>query len=257
MHSRRRRFLLLITLTVAVAAMSHYAAKAVYSQTLARATRVPHTIVTKVTFGKGFHGIRTAQYATNGSFRIAAKASDDLAPAPEWIVDLPAGISISIDPLTKLAFSEPMRRSRMEILSRLPARCEDAFGGEGRTVVCTKNGEKLFGLDTISVVVNQHSVDGLDIRTVAQVAPGLNFEPLTEEKYLNGELTYRMEAISVTLGEPDSRYFKLPHDFRVVDRLSDYLSARKRALGQPIDADELSQKDDWVRQRKTRRELGQ
>jgi hypothetical protein len=137
---------------------------------------------------------------------------------------------ISVDPKLQWASVRPAgQQETLRYLAVYPD-CMSKYGGGVMNAVCTASTEKILGYDVIAVVRTPKSDASSEFRYWA--APALNYFPLREEKYRNGELLEKVESVSITLGDPDPKLFVVPDDYKIGTRAEYYLASRQ-ATGLP------------------------
>jgi hypothetical protein len=138
---------------------------------------------------------------------------------------------ISVDPQLKYASVRPAGpQEALRYLALYPD-CMSKYGGGVMNAVCTP-GEKMLGFDTVAVVRSPKPDPSSEFRYWA--APALNYFPLREAKYKNGELIETVETLSVTLGDPNPKLFAVPDDYKMATR-ADYYRVSKEVAGQVPD----------------------
>jgi hypothetical protein len=166
--------------------------------------------------------------------RADGSNAEYLTMSGEWYLtffDASTKRVISVDPQLKYASVRPAgQQEALRYLALYPD-CMSKYGGGVMNAVCTP-GEKMLGFDTIAVVRSPKPDPSSEFRYWA--APALNYFPLREAKYKNGELIETVETTSVTLEDPDPKLFVVPDDYRMATR-ADYYRASKQSVGQVPD----------------------
>ncbi len=134
---------------------------------------------------------------------------------------------ISVDPKLKWASVRPAgQQEALRHLALYPD-CMSKYGGGVMNAVCTASTEKILGYEVVAVVRTPKPDPSSEFRYWA--APALNYFPLREEKYKNGELLERVETVSVTLFDPDPNLFVIPDDYKIGTRAEYYVASQQAA----------------------------
>jgi hypothetical protein len=149
--------------------------------------------------------------------RADGSNAEYLTMSGEWFLTFfDAGTKrvISVDPQLKWASVRPAGQQEALRYLALHPDCMSKYGGGVMNTVCTP-AEKVLGFDTVAVIRSPKPDPSSEFHYWA--APALNYFPLREAKYKNGELVETVETTSVTLGDPRPEAFRRARRLQNVD----------------------------------------
>lgn len=230
---------------------SHYAARAVYSQTLSTTTRVALTAVQEVKVDGKPLGRYQEAFRRDGSRSVAGVAGGATTDFDREFVNIAQGQVTLADAEAEVATVQRLRRSALTRMATFPTRCIDALGLPPVVkATCEETPEQVLGYRVMRA--RYETVDGMrGTRTQHEwmVAPELNYFPLQQKRWVDGRLREERTAISVTLGEPDAALFSVPSHYRLVDKVSDLVRITHQRRSTAIDPSYLTALDrKWERE---------